>query len=80
MSAAIGGLRVRKIQLWSGAVKRRSCGATACGTTPGIALSGMGAMLRNDKETSRRLLLTHRAAELTLEELVYDGFELELEP
>src|SRR4051794_9082566 len=29
---------------------------------------------------ARRLLLTHRAADLPLDELVYDGFELELEP
>ncbi len=29
---------------------------------------------------ARRLLLTHRAADRPLEELVYDGFELELEP
>ena len=29
---------------------------------------------------ARRLLLTHRAVELPLDELVYDGFELELEP
>ena len=29
---------------------------------------------------ARRLLLTHRAAELALDELVYDGFELELDP
>ena len=29
---------------------------------------------------ARRLLLTHRAVELPLDELVYDGFELELDP
>ena len=29
---------------------------------------------------ARRLLLTHRATELPLEELVYEGFELELDP
>ena len=29
---------------------------------------------------ARRLLLTHRSSDLPLEELVYEGFELELEP
>jgi ribonuclease BN (tRNA processing enzyme) len=29
---------------------------------------------------AHRLLLTHRAVELPLDELVYDGFELELDP
>ena len=30
------------------------------------------------KANARRLLLTHRAAEQPVDELVYDGFELEL--